>query len=180
MTLANAPDPLDRYTTAQGLFLSADAYLDAARKLQEPLSREGHATMPIRFLLYHAAELYLKAYLRLAGLSVSAVKALGHRYQRLMNECIKRGLPITVHDFGVLEHEETADQVSRSRYLKTGPQDQYGLVTLQAVVEGIRFDIRHHPLARASLVFRPWDIEQDTTLRDAMQKWERLPDASEG
>lgn len=132
--------------------------------------------MPVRFLLYHAAELYLKAYLRLAGLSVSAVKALGHRYQRLMNECIERGLPIAVHDFGVLEHEETADQVFRSRYLKTGIQNQHGLGTLQEVAEGIRFDIRHHPLARANLVFRPWDVERDTTLRDAMQRWERLPD----
>lgn len=41
MTLANEPDPLDRLTTAQGLFLSADAYLDAARRLQAPLSQEG-------------------------------------------------------------------------------------------------------------------------------------------
>ena len=167
------PDPLDRYTTAQGLFLSADAYLDAAKRLQDPLSQEGHAVMPVRFLLYHAAELYLKAFLRLAGLSVSAVKKLGHRYGRLMDECIARDLPVAIQDYAVLEQEEATDQVFRSRYLVTGSQRQHGLGTLQSAVEGIRFDIRHHSLAKSNLIFRPWDAEQDTTPRDTLQRWAR-------
>lgn len=155
----------DELTTAQGLFLQADAYLDAAKRLLQPLSREGHAVLPVRFLLYHAAELYLKSYLRNSGLSVSQVKNLNHKFTSIMDECIDRGFCLATNDYAVLESEQLHDQIFRSRYLVTGSQVQVGVGKLLSAVEGIRFDVRHHPAILDTLIFRPWDEPQDPRKR---------------
>ena len=164
----------DERTTAQGLFLQADAYLDAARRLLNPISREGHAVMPIRFLLYHSAEIYLKSYLRNSGMTVVQIKKLGHRFVSIMDECISRGLSIAVDDYAVFESEQTHDQIFRSRYLVTGVQTHVGVWPLLTAVEGVRFDVRHHPSILSALIFRPWDQPQDIATRTHLLRWERL------
>jgi hypothetical protein len=51
-------------TNSMGLFNTAEAYWMSAVALQAAKVRAGHASQPVRFLYYHAIELYLKAWLR--------------------------------------------------------------------------------------------------------------------
>lgn len=130
--------------------------------------------MPIRFLLYHAAEIYLKSYLRVSGMPVASIKKLNHRFTAIMDECVQHGLHLAQTDYAVIESEQKHDQIFRSRYLKTGTQFQVGVGPLLQAVEGIRFDIRHHPAMIANLIFRPWDTPQDTAQRAHLLRWEPL------
>lgn len=168
----------DDRTTAQGLFLQGDAYLDAAQRLMSPISREGHAALPIRFLLYHSAELYLKSYLRIIGLSLDRIRKLDHKFSKIMDACINAGLNISVSDYEILKSEQINEQVIRSRYLVTGKQYSVGLGPLRSAVEGIRFDVRHHPVIASQLIFRPWDKAQDTSQRSHMVRFERISEGN--
>ncbi len=55
----------DERTNSMGLFNMAEAYRLSAEALRKAGVAAGHAESPIRFLYYHAIELYLKALLRL-------------------------------------------------------------------------------------------------------------------
>lgn len=166
----------DDRTTAQGLFLQADAYLEAGQRLMDPISREGHASMPIRFLFYHAAELYLKSYLRVSGLSVLQIRKFDHKFSKIMDKCIELGLKISAHDYDVFAVEQLNEQIIRSRYIVTGTQYSVGIGPLRSAVEGVRFDVRHHPRMVENLVFRPWDKPQDTRQRGHLVRLEWVQD----
>ena len=58
------PTDDDERTNSLGLFNTAEAYRLSARALQAAKVRHGNADKPLRFLYYHALELYLKALLR--------------------------------------------------------------------------------------------------------------------
>lgn len=175
MAKALAPDA-DERTTAQGLFLSADAYLEAVAILVSVQGREGHAAMPVRFLLFHAAELYLKAFLRVSGLSVSEVFKLGHRFDKLFDAAIESGFRPAVWDYEALLQEQANDQIMRARYITTGSQISVPLAQLQEAVCGLRKDLRHHPEVASSLVFRPWDKEDGNHERADLMRVQRLAD----
>jgi hypothetical protein len=60
----------DARTTPTLYFMTARAYHASARSLMKrPIPRLGHRAAPIRALLHHAAELYLKAFLLHSGMT---------------------------------------------------------------------------------------------------------------
>jgi hypothetical protein len=61
--------------TPYGIFLLADDYLSAANAVHRD-ARIGPA--PVRLLCFHAAELFLKTYIRSAGTTVDALRGMGH------------------------------------------------------------------------------------------------------
>ena len=65
-------------TNEVGLFNYADSYLCCAKHLNLSPSLHLRFDAPMHFLLFHAAELYLKSYLRQKGEDLEAVKRLGH------------------------------------------------------------------------------------------------------
>src|SRR5215831_8207505 len=86
------------FTNALGLFNSAECYRQAADILA---SERRRFDQPIRYLFYHALELYLKAFLR-TDLTLDGVIRYGHRFRRLRGACTTRGLPLEQHEREVL------------------------------------------------------------------------------
>ena len=70
-------------TNEVGLFNYANFYLCCAKHLNTSPSLHLRFDAPIHFLLFHAAELYLKSYLRQKGEDLEAVKRLGHFHPQI-------------------------------------------------------------------------------------------------
>src|SRR5262245_33958755 len=83
----------DERTNERGLFNFADAYLLCAKQLIDSRVKLRFDD-PIHFLLFHAAELYLKSYLRQKGESVAALKKLGHSHLLLCRRAATFGLKL--------------------------------------------------------------------------------------
>lgn len=124
--MPKAPDspPLadeDDRTTSVGLYHFAESYRDCAMRLADEPPPDLIFTAPIEFLIWHAMELYLKAYLRSAGLGVAALRTrpYGHNLSRLHSECTRRGLVLTRYPeafFDFMDPEEPME----ARYIRTG------------------------------------------------------------
>jgi hypothetical protein len=107
-------------TNAVGLYHYALSYRHAADALGTVKLRATHPEAPREFLYYHSIELFLKAYLRNAGLSVLALKGLSHRTGKLESEFLRHGGELMDEDREVLELMEKTDVVAQSRYIRTG------------------------------------------------------------
>lgn len=77
--------------TPYGIFLLADDYLSAA-VLAHRDPKIGSA--PVRLLSYHAAELFLKTYMRSAGETVDALRALSHDLEKMVESADALGLKL--------------------------------------------------------------------------------------
>lgn len=77
--------------TPYGIFLLADDYLSAAL-LAHADPKIG--TGPVRLLSYHAAELFLKTYMRSAGDTVDALRGLGHDLENMARRATALGLKL--------------------------------------------------------------------------------------
>lgn len=108
----------DSRTTALGLFNYAHSYWASAVALNYAAREVSHPDAPVRFLYYHAVELYLKAFLRMSGASVKDVKDIGHRVVRLYNVAVEKGLPQDA-ETSIAAALIDADYMS-SRYISTG------------------------------------------------------------
>jgi hypothetical protein len=78
--------------TPYGIFLLADDYLRSARSAaaDDRMSSKG----PVRLLSYHAAELFLKCYLRSAGETIEALRTSGHDLASLLKRAQVLGLKL--------------------------------------------------------------------------------------
>jgi HEPN domain-containing protein len=125
--------PLDERTQPIALFIRAQSFSDAARTLiKAGPPNDPYLWPPIGFLFFHSIELYLKAFLRLCGLTVDELTKLRHGLQRLAEEAKQRGLEITEHDMAVCEIVDDNDAMIRARYVETG---SYRLPTNEALDE---------------------------------------------
>jgi hypothetical protein len=104
-------------TNPLGLFNSAERYREAADILASE-HKALHFDRPIRYLFYHALELYLKAFLR-ADLPLDKVESLGHRFHELRDACTSQGLLLDVHEREVLTMIGADDTYIRARYIRT-------------------------------------------------------------
>ncbi|MBZ9761314.1 HEPN domain-containing protein [Mesorhizobium sp. CA8] len=122
----------DQRTTSAGLYHYAVSYHKAARALADIDTGATHRDSPVYFLHYHAVELYLKAFLRLHGVSVAelAGKKFGHRTDRLSGRASTLGLLLNGEDVEVLRFMAETDIVIRSRYIITG---YFTMPTLKAM-----------------------------------------------
>lgn len=110
---------IDDRTTDIGLFYYAHSYWASASELEIRRVNATHPDAPILFCYAHAIELFLKAYLRLNGLSVADLKRIGHKLTDLSSAAKARGLHLDANDesaLGLLELE-----YSKLRYIQTGP-----------------------------------------------------------
>jgi hypothetical protein len=112
----------DERTGALGLFNFAETYWSAARALSRAKYKGTHREAPIRYLYYHALELYLKSFARMVGVTVKdlAGRKYGHRYCCLLEVATENGVPMMDEDVAVFAMLINSDAVIRSRYLQTG------------------------------------------------------------
>lgn len=139
-----AEDERNARTSPLGLYHYAVSYHEAARALAKIKTKTTHPESPIYFLHYHAVELYLKAFLRLQGISVAelASKKFGHKTDRLSNRASEFGLPLYDEDIEVLRLMAETDTVIRSRYLVTGYFTMPALEALDRTCQSLRESVR--------------------------------------
>jgi hypothetical protein len=88
------------YSIDEKFYDLANSYMKSAKfiidGMFDSLSCDGIGSIPVRFLCSHSVELYLKAFLRLKGVSESVLagKNMGHKLDKLYGECLLRGLPL--------------------------------------------------------------------------------------
>lgn len=107
-------------TTPLGLFNFARSYWRSSEQLRDSKPDVSHPDAPIVFLLYHAIELYLKAYVRSAGYNLQQLKDISHNITKAGRAAKKEGLDLTDDDFALLALIDAYDNVIRSRYITTG------------------------------------------------------------
>jgi hypothetical protein len=90
--------------------------------LQKQKLKTTHSDSPVRFLYYHAIELYLKSFLRMHGHSTRELggKKFGHHTDCLSERAAELGLFFMDEDLEVFALMGKTDAVIRSRYLQTG------------------------------------------------------------
>ena len=105
-----------------GFFNVAKSYWKAAVALEKAKVNSTHSDSPIRFLYYHAIELYLKSFLRLHGHSAAELrgKKFGHKTCCLYERAAELGLVADGEDLRVISLMATTDAIIRSRYIEVG------------------------------------------------------------
>jgi hypothetical protein len=113
----------EKRVTDLGFFNFADTYWYAALTLVKAKALGTHKESPVRFLYYHAIELYLKSYLLLKGIhpSVLRSKQFGHDIGKISRRAEQEGLQLMDEDKEIFAMMSDTDTVIRSRYLLTGP-----------------------------------------------------------
>jgi hypothetical protein len=107
-------------TNAVGLYNFAESYRHAADRIRASKAKPLRFDAPIRFLYYHAIELYLKACLRGDGLTPSEIKSrYGHGFKKLQKACVLRGVVFDDEDIDVIGLVDGSNYW-RSRYIETG------------------------------------------------------------
>ncbi|GEO18170.1 hypothetical protein [Microvirga aerophila] len=104
-------------------FHLAHAYLhDAATLSAAPKPAGGFYEAPVRFLYFHAIELFLKAYLRLQGIEEAELgsRSYGHHLATLADAAEQRGLLIGKRVWLVCDAARDFDKPTEARYIKTG------------------------------------------------------------
>jgi hypothetical protein len=113
----------NKRTNEVALFNFADSFLVSAKHLIEnPPPERLRFKHPIDFLLFHAAELYLKSYLRQKGEDVDALRKLGHSHRRLCKRAARYGMNIPSEINDIFAFLDETDAVINSRYIWTGPK----------------------------------------------------------
>jgi hypothetical protein len=131
-------------TTSTGLFNLAEAYRMSGEALMAAKIKTAHAESPVRFLYYHAIELFLKAFLREHGHSAAVLsdpKKFGHKTAKLTARAAQFGLSFSDRDREVLDLMGETDAVIRSRYIRTGPFTWPRVEALSDTCENLRQDI---------------------------------------
>jgi hypothetical protein len=136
-TLMTAIDD-DERTTSMGLFNTAEAWRLSAIALQSAKVDSGFAEQPLRYLYFHALELYLKALLRQKHSVATLQRKFGHNTKRLMEEAHALGLIIEERDAKLLSLMGDTDLVIEHRYIKTGSKTVPTLEDLDRTSKNIR------------------------------------------
>ena len=76
---------------------------------------------PLLNTSFHAAELYLKSYLRQKGEDLDALKKLSHYYQRMFDKAAKFGMNLPTEIYNLFEFLDQTDAVIEIRYNSNRP-----------------------------------------------------------
>jgi hypothetical protein len=105
--------------------LGGDHYAASYHAAADLVYSEGieatHPDAPATFLYCQAAELYLKAFLRLKGDSAARLWLIGHDLRRLSSRAARRGLRLGEVETKVLGWMTSTKAWESARYLETGP-----------------------------------------------------------
>ena len=130
-------------TNERGLFNFADSFLVSAKHLVDnPPPERLRFKHPLDFLLFHAAELYLKSYLRQKGEDVETLRKLSHSHERLCKKAVSDGMNVPSEIYDIFAFLDETDAVIESRYIVTGPKTLIQTETLVAMVEEIRMKVK--------------------------------------
>ena len=129
-------------TNAVGLFNYADSYLCCAKHLNASPSLHLRFDAPIHYLLFHAAELYLKSYLRQRGEDLETVKGLGHFHSQICVKAAAFGMNLPAEIREIFEVADRTDAVIESRYLRTGPKQRIDTMALLTAVQEVRAKVK--------------------------------------
>lgn len=126
----------DDRTTAIGLFHYAHSYAASAKALRQLDLKLTHPEAPIRFQYNHAIELYLKAFLRLHGLTVKELrsKPYSHDTEAMLKKAEEYGL------YPVLPHVEAIERAGKDtvdRYIVTGARKEIFLDLINETCEAL-------------------------------------------
>ena len=132
------PTDDDERTNSLGLFNTAEAYRLSAMALPALKVNSGFAEMPVRFLYYHALELYLKALLRQKHSIATVRNSFGHKIKLLVREAETLGLAVGEIDRFVLALIDDTDAMIDSRYIRTGTKRVAALEALDGTSKRIR------------------------------------------
>ena len=104
-----------------GLYNFADSYWQAATELGKLKLRSTHRDSPVSFLYFHAIELYLKAFLRLHGVTTEELRSrtYGHSAIKHSRKASTLGITFDDEDMEVFSIMDTNAGI-RTRYLQTG------------------------------------------------------------
>lgn len=129
----------DARTTPELYFMTARGYHASARSLMKnPVPRLAHGDAPIRALLHHAAELYLKAFLLRSGTTPAELRdKKGHDYEKLVDDALKRGLVLAPGFVQTLAVLQLFGAFSRARYPSVGIQMDIGLEDLNGLCNAL-------------------------------------------
>jgi HEPN domain-containing protein len=98
--------------------------------------------------LFHAAELYLKSYLRQRGEDLETVKGLGHFHSQICVKAAAFGMNLPAKIREIFEVADRTDAVIESRYLRTGPKQRIDTMALLTAVQEVRAKVKlSHELA---------------------------------
>jgi HEPN domain-containing protein len=128
----------DDRITAMGLYQIAESYRICGSSLVTQLPSVLKSDDPVRFLFFHAIELYLKAVLRSSGASVLQVKTIGHNIEKLIDMTKSSGfaLPTDAEQGLVFFADQAA--IMETRYLKTGYSNRPTLEGLRDLTDMVR------------------------------------------
>nr|WP_314260783.1 hypothetical protein [uncultured Devosia sp.] len=132
-------------TTPIGYLNKAEAYRAGAQLLARDLKvLGGWSGDPIRYLYYHAIELYMKAALISAGQTETQLREIGHGFTKLAMACnlVDFGLN-EADDLRVLGLIDTDRNYIKARYHYTGA---FTVPTIQAL-DGTAHEIAHLAVA---------------------------------
>lgn len=110
---------LEERTTAIGLFNTAQSYWQSALHLEAAQVPVSHPHAAVNFLFCHAIELYLKAYLRAKGFTLSDLKKMRHNIAELASVAKTIGLTYQSSTEELLSHITHEEVAIESRYLVT-------------------------------------------------------------
>jgi HEPN domain-containing protein len=102
------------------LFNTARSYWRSAEYLSEARVKVTHPQSPVTFLLCHAVELYLKAFLRGKGNTLGELRKWGHNVATLAENAKASALSLSPLSSETLSHVTEADVAIESRYIVTG------------------------------------------------------------
>ena len=130
-------------TSAIGLARYARDYYEAAEAADDVLGNkpgyEISAPPPVMYLVAHAIELVLKAYLRHRGQSVCDIKKLNHRLVRCREAAVDLGLndhvTLTDEELETLRLISQLHASTQLRYIKTGRKEVPVFGPLQQLAE---------------------------------------------
>jgi len=133
LNLGSRMNDKDR-TSPLGLFDYARSYWQAGVLLHRAGAKISHPDAPVTLLMAHAIELYLKAFLRMNGLSTEEAKhSFGHDFEKLMKAACDRGLPLTDKDKDMAMLLREQESIRRSQYVETGHFPRPSLAALSGV-----------------------------------------------
>lgn len=119
--------------TPYGIFLLADDYLRAATVAQLHGS-----SAPVRLLAYHAAELFLKTYMRSAGDTVVALRGHGHDLLAMVDRALILGLKLPPKIRAQASQMAAKNDYVRVRYVVSEDRSDISLESLLRFTQTIR------------------------------------------
>jgi HEPN domain-containing protein len=124
--------------TPFGIFMLAKSFDEAAAQVMAtPALRFSHG--PVRLLLYHACELYLKAYLRRHEWDVSRLRSLNHDLSHMLDEAVSAGLKVAPQTVAQIRNAAAKNDYVRVRYMVT--EDRKSEISPQSLAR-LTMDIR--------------------------------------